>query len=68
MHKLGIVIRLFIVRFKNCSFALTQAKNILVGSPDGTVTVTVEVRAKKQYPILSYPMTKRKEMMIEIKI
>ena len=56
MHKLGFI-RLFVVSFIICSFAPVLAKDILVNSPDGTVTVTVGVRAKKPFYKVDYNQT-----------
>ena len=53
MHKLGFI-RLFVVSFIICSFAPVLAKDILVNSPDGTVTVTVGVSANKPFYKVNY--------------
>ena len=54
MHRLFLVIRFLIVSFVGCSFATIQAKDILVCSPDSTVTVTVGVSANKPFYKVNY--------------
>ncbi len=57
IYKLGLVFRLFLISCIICSFASVQAKDILVSSPDGTVRVTVGVRAKKPFYKVDYNKT-----------
>ena len=52
IHRL--VIRFFVIGIAICSFASLQAKDILVSSPDGAVTVTVGVSAKKPFYKVAY--------------
>ena len=52
IHRL--VIRFFVIGIAICPFASLQAKDILVSSPDGAVTVTVGVSAKKPFYKVAY--------------
>ena len=47
-------IRLIVILVSSCFFASVEAKDVLVSSPDGAVTVTVGVKANKPYYTVNY--------------